>query len=206
MFSILACQLIFTAIACYVPFLNASVQVFFLENRKIAFIVGVCGFVSSCMMCCYQHLAKTIPYNYLLLILFTIAQAYAASQIASEFTPEVVISAMFMTASMLIGVACYALFTEKDFTKGRGLKFSFAISFTTYLIVGYKWGYSLGIFFCLIGVLFASIYLISDIQSIVGGKREEIGPDDYVMGAILLYLDILTIFVAALSICGSCKN
>ena len=140
------------------------------------------------------------------MVTFTIGEAYATAQIASEFEPEVVISAMIMTAAMLASVSIFALFTSKDFTTGRGIRTSYAVSFVTYLIVGYKWGFHLSLFFCLIGVMLAGLYLISDIQSITSGKREDITPDDYVMGAIVLYLDVLTIFVALLKLCGCCMS
>lgn len=68
-----------------------------------------------------------------------------------------------MTGAMLASVSIYALLTETDFTKGKGIMFSYGVSFVTFYIVSYKWGFHLSIFFCLLGVLLASIYLISDI-------------------------------------------
>jgi FtsH-binding integral membrane protein len=197
-FTILICQLLFTAVCVYLPFLNETIKEKFLENWKLSWVIGIMGIVISCVMCCNKQITRRVPHNYILLALFTIGEAYATAQIAASFTPEVVISALFITGAMLISVALYALLTEKDFTIGRGVSFSYCVSFCTYLIVGYKWGYNLSIFFCMIGSMLAALYLISDIQSIVGGKREDIHPDDYVMGALVLYLDTLTLFVAML--------
>ena len=39
----------------------------------------------------------------------------------------------------------------------------------------------------LIGVLLAAFYLIYDTQLIMGGKRLEIGIDDYILASFVLY-------------------
>ncbi len=55
---------------------------------------------------------------------------------------------------------------------------------------------------CGISVLIFSFYLIFDTQLIMGGKRYEIEIDDYILGAIILYTDIITIFLYLLRIFG----
>ena len=55
---------------------------------------------------------------------------------------------------------------------------------------------------CGIAVMIFSFYLIYDTQLIMGGKRYEIDIDDYILGAIILYTDIITIFIYLLKIFG----
>ena len=50
-------------------------------------------------------------------------------------------------------------------------------------------------FYCGIGVLIYSIYLVMDTQLIMGGKRYAIEIDDYILGALILYTDIIMIFL-----------
>ena len=52
---------------------------------------------------------------------------------------------------------------------------------------------------CISVVLFG-IYLIYDIQLIVGGKRYQLEIDDYIIGALALYIDIIRIFIEILRI------
>ena len=56
------------------------------------------------------------------------------------------------------------------------LFFSFFIK-TTFTMIVYE----------LIGVLLAAFYLIYDTQLIMGGKRLEIGIDDYILASFVLY-------------------
>jgi FtsH-binding integral membrane protein len=55
---------------------------------------------------------------------------------------------------------------------------------------------------CGIAVVIFSFYLLFDTQLIMGGKRYEIEIDDYILGAIILYTDIITIFLYLLRIFG----
>jgi protein lifeguard len=47
-----------------------------------------------------------------------------------------------------------------------------------------------------------SIYLIIDTQLILGGKNQELTLDNYVLGAVLLYIDIIQLFLQILKILG----
>lgn len=50
-----------------------------------------------------------------------------------------------------------------------------------------------------------SIYLIIDTQLIFGGKNYELSLDNYIMGAAILYIDIVQIFLQFLKILGDKK-
>jgi len=80
-----------------------------------------------------------------------------------------------------------------------------AMAFVLYLavmpimIIGlFVYSRGLYIFYCVIGLIFYSLFLIIDTMYIVGGKSmsgSKCSLDDYVVGAMMLYLDIIMIFV-----------
>ena len=81
--------------------------------------ISVCSvsFVAS-MVClyvlgCYRQVARTVPGNYILLGIFTIAQSYLVSCTTMEFEPEVVATAAIMTAAVTVSLAAYA-FSDKS--------------------------------------------------------------------------------------------
>ena len=45
-----------------------------------------------------------------------------------------------------------------------------------------------------------AFYLIYDTQKIMGGKRVEIGIDDYILASYILYQDIIILFIKLLKI------
>lgn len=52
-----------------------------------------------------------------------------------------------------------------------------------------------------IGALY-SFYLIVDTQLVMGGRNQEMSLDNYVLGAAMLYIDIIQIFLSLLRILG----
>ena len=57
-------------------------------------------------------------------------------------------------------------------------------------------------FLCALGTLIFGIYLIFDTQLIVGEGRYKLGIDDYILGAMILYVDIIMIFIYLLQLVG----
>lgn len=51
-----------------------------------------------------------------------------------------------------------------------------------------------------------SVYILIDTQQILGGKKREVALDDYVMGAVILYVDIIGLFLKLLQLLGKKKN
>jgi FtsH-binding integral membrane protein len=57
-----------------------------------------------------------------------------------------------------------------------------------------------------LGAILAGILLIIDTQMIVGGERSfQISMDDYVLGALVLYVDIIRLFLYILRAMGKKK-
>ena len=55
----------------------------------------------------------------------------------------------------------------------------------------------------MVGVMFFGFYLIVDTQMIMGGKGIELSVDDYVLASMLLYIDIVQIFLYLLRLLGN---
>jgi FtsH-binding integral membrane protein len=51
-----------------------------------------------------------------------------------------------------------------------------------------------------------SVYLIIDTQLIIGGREKELTMDNYVLGAVILYIDIIRLFLEILRIFGKRNN
>jgi FtsH-binding integral membrane protein len=52
-----------------------------------------------------------------------------------------------------------------------------------------------------VGIAYA-IYLLVDTQLILGGKHKSLSMDNYILGAIILYIDIIGLFLKILQILG----
>merc|ERR1712151_1491673 len=108
--------------------------------------------------------------------------------------------AMVVTAAMTIGLSLYACTTSVDVTICGGLiwildfsSIGLSLCFFTMAIPMSTCG--LG-FVC---VALSGFYIIYDTQLIMGGKRMELSIDDYVIAVMILYIDIIRLFLDILA-------
>lgn len=65
------------------------------------------------------------------------------------------------------------------------------------------------IVYCALGLVFYSVYLIIDTMQIVGGKSAggyALDMDEYIMGALMLYIDIIMIFIYILKLLAAARG
>ena len=56
------------------------------------------------------------------------------------------------------------------------------------------------------GALIMILYLAIDTQTIIGGRRYQLSEEDYIFAALMLYLDIVQLFLFILRLLGSSSN
>lgn len=64
----------------------------------------------------------------------------------------------------------------------------------------FMWSPFLDNLYCCLGVIVFGIYLVIDTQMIIGGRRLELSMDDHVVAALILYIDIIQIFLYLLEL------
>lgn len=105
-----------------------------------------------------------------------------------------------MTAAMVVALTVYALTTKTDFTVCGGMLFVVSACFLMFGLFTWVFGPTVRLIYCVIGVVLFGLYLVIDTQLVCGGKRHNLNSEDYILGAIILYLDILNIFLYILQI------
>lgn len=163
--------------------------------------------IAFILICC-KSVARKVPVNFLLLVIFTLCESYLVAFISSMYTAISVMTAALMTAGMTITLTLYALFTKRDFTMFGGalcvITFSIlALCFLGIFINFPVWWHP---FIATILIVLYGLYLIYDTQLIAGKGKHSLGYDDYIIGALMLYIDIIGIFLELLSLLGSSSN
>ena len=159
--------------------------------------------VLVCALVCVKKLARAVPINYILLTIFTVAESLLVAAICSRYDPMSVFTAAAMTGLLVTGLTVYAMTTKTDFTFLYGFGVSICMCLLSILLFSIFAAFQMRTLFCAFGVLLFSIYLIVDTQLIV--SRYGLNYDDYVLGAIILYMDIIQIFLYLLQIFGNKK-
>ncbi len=113
-----------------------------------------------------------------------------------------------MTAGLVVGLTFYAMTTKTDFTVFGSLLWSIGALFLLFSLFSVFFGPTLRLIYCTLGVLLFSFYLIFDTQLIIGGEDRYamVGNDDYILGAVILYLDVINIFIYILQILSAASR
>lgn len=145
-----------------------------------------------------SHAARTTaPQNYLLLGSFTLLQGLALGVATLPFATSLVLRAAGVTAVATGGLTVYAMQTKRDFTAKGGLLsaglLALVASSLLQLFVGGSWLASAQTGF---GVLLFCAYIVYNTQLMTGGgKKAQLRPDEHVLGALTLYVDVINLFM-----------
>ena len=157
-----------------------------------------------------MKVARKSPTNYILLFAFTACWTFIIGAISAQYDPNTVLTAALLTAAITVTLSIYACFTKTDFTEicGPFLCFGMMIIVTMSITMSIicwstfdypEWWYP---FSGGIGAILYGMFLLYDTQMIVGGRKYELSIDDYIVGALILYIDIIMIFLELLKVFG----
>ena len=156
------------------------------------------------LVCCIESLGRRYPHNYVLLSVFTMGQGFNLAAYCVMMDAEIIFVAAGMTAVITLMLSVFACQTKIDFT-GVGpylyVALNCLILFGFVIWFGWAPGGARNIYL-LLGVLIFSLYLVYDTQLIVGGEHKsyQFDMDDYVLAALVIYLDIINLFILLLQL------
>ena len=206
-YSILCVQLTFTSICVTFTASNPNSVKFFKDNPWLMLLSSIVLIVTMYSLFCYRSLSRQIPLNYILLTLFTWAMSFSACASVSTFEPQIVIIAAVLTALVVVALTLYACTTKSDFTYCGGLLFICSLLLIGSIILSIIFqSHFLQIIISVFICLLYGVYLIYDTQLVVGGKNYQLEVDDYIIGALALYIDIVYLFLEILRLLGNNRN
>eukprot|EP01069_Polyplicarium_translucidae_P006226 Polyplicarium_translucidae@DN2925_c0_g1_i2.p1 len=175
-------------------------------------LAGVAAFVVLLVLLCVPRLAQRVPHNYILLAVFTVCEAFSVggscSIAADRIGSTVVTQAFFATAVVVVGLTAFAFQTKYDFTSCMGVAWIaflalLVLSFIGMFFPGAKWLDALisGGFSLVFG-----LYVLIDTQVLLGRGKISVAEDDYILGALMLYIDIINLFVFLLQMLSALRS
>ncbi|KAF6774904.1 hypothetical protein AHF37_06329 [Paragonimus kellicotti] len=215
---ILTAQLLVTAVFICVFLLERSVRLWVQRNSwfyYLSYATFICTYIA--LVCC-PGVRRRYPGNFIALGIFTLAFSYLTGTIASFYNTESVLIAVAITAALCLAISLFAIQTRIDFTKCTALLFvlSMVVLLTglaciiVYAVTGSNnrvWplitALVLQAVYGGLGALLFGLYLAFDTQMIIGGRKHELSPEEYISGALQLYMDIVNLFLMILSLFGS---
>ena len=165
------------------------------------FITMIAAFVPLIMV---QRSAREYPKNIILTFLFTFVMGVVIAPgmyIAERSVPGIVMQAGALTFAAFGALSLYAVFSRRDFSAWGAFFFvGLIVLVVASLLNVFLHSVAIGLFLSAIAVFVFSGLLVFDTWRIM--RSGALGQDDYVFAAVTIYLDLLNLFMAILSLLG----
>ena len=116
-----------------------------------------------------------------------------------------------LTSAATLGIYFVALFTKYDFTfYAASIAIGVCTSFVllTTVILGFIFRFEVPLFVTALVAILFGFYLLIDLQQVMGGSHNHFtfSPDDYILAALVIYLDIINLFLYILQLLAKSKR
>jgi len=194
-YTILTLQLLTTFSFSLFFSLNTTARALILSSTNALLLSMIASIATICALTC---LARRHPHNLLLLFLFTVLEAHLLSFVCAAYYERglgaVVLQAVGLTAGVFLSLTAFTFQSKVDFTfLGAGLSTSLTL-LLLWSAVQMIFGYAPGAIYSLLSALVFSGYIVFDTFLLL----RKLGPEDYVVAAVSLYLDVINLFLAVL--------
>lgn len=170
------------------------------------------GLVVYFILVCVDQARYSYPCNFILLLILTLAYGTMAATLSARFDTITVLCAIGATTFATVVVILLAKFSPFDITTcGCGL----CILSLLHLILGIvlvlvlvPMGYAstASLILAALGAFLISLYLLMDLQLIMGDRSVALSPEEYILGATLLYVNIIHLFQNMLILTSAARN
>jgi len=189
----------FTTVVCAIVNSNEEYKQWVRDHYYLHYVCLVVGITIMCtLLCCSKH-ARVVPRNYILLTIFTVVWAYMVAGFTQWFESEEILIAASITLAMVIGLTLFACCTKMKLTWLWGI--GAALSMAVWPLIIFSWIYPSMLLYniiCFLVVILTSIYIVYDTKLIM----KKLSLDEYIIGALLLYVDIVQLFMFLLALLG----
>ncbi|KAI1301471.1 Protein lifeguard 1 [Halotydeus destructor] len=186
---------------------EAKVDEFLNNNSKLAIGVIIGAFVVmvvlSCVLDCCQSVRRTYPWNFIVLSLFTMSTSVLVTVCTMKYDVQSVALAVGLTTAITLGLTIFAFQTKIDFTVYMQLAFVVALAFCLFGFTAiFMKNQIMRSLYAAFGAILFSVYIVIDTQLIIGGHKYEISPEEYILAVLMLYMDIINLFLKLLVLFG----
>jgi len=144
------------------------------------------------------------PLNFVLLGSFTLMEAFTLGVVVAFYENMIVLQALLITLGVFIGLTLFTLQSKYDFSGMGPFLFGalIAMVMTSFVGVFIPFGKTMDLLMAIGGCLLFSGYIVYDTYII----NAKLSPDEFIMGAISLYLDFINLFINILRLLNNLED
>lgn len=201
-YSILAVQLIGTfAVGAFME-LHEPTHVYIMTHCWPVILSMIASVVLIFALMYYKDKS---PQNMYLLAAFTFVEAFMVGTVTTAFAEEnvgIVLEAVFLTGAIFIGLTVFTFQSKIDFSfLGAFLSMGLG-ALILWGFLGMIFGTERGYYYALVGCIIFSGYILFDTWLIMN----KLNPHEHVLAAIMLYLDIINLFLNLLQLLAESED
>ncbi|KAF8210446.1 inhibitor of apoptosis-promoting Bax1-domain-containing protein [Mycena galopus ATCC 62051] len=146
----------------------------------------------------------THPWNFVLLSTFTLLEAFTLGIVVAFYDNVLVLQALLITLGVFIGLTLFTFQSKYDFEGLGPWLFGglIALCMTGFVGIIIPFNQTMDLIYAIGGCLLFSGYIVYDTYLI----NAKLSPDEYIMGAISLYLDFINLFLSILRLLNNLQD
>ncbi|NXK01888.1 LFG4 protein, partial [Herpetotheres cachinnans] len=189
-YSILSIQVLLTTVTSAIFLYSTGVQAFVHERPALLLISGFGSLAIIVALTLYRH---QHPVNFYLLFGFcSLNDSLLFLFVVSFYEVSIVLQAFILTTAVFLGLTAYTLQSKRDFSKfGAGLFACLWILIFSGFLRLFFYSETMELVFAAAGALLFCGFIIYDTHLLM----HKLSPEEYILAAINLYLDIINLFL-----------
>ncbi|NWS71669.1 LFG4 protein, partial [Crotophaga sulcirostris] len=189
-YSILSIQVLLTTVTSAIFLYSTGLQTFVHERPALLLISGLGSLAVIVALTFYRH---QHPINlYLLFGFCSLNDSLLFLFIVSFYDVSIVLQAFILTTAVFLGLTAYTLQSKRDFSKfGAGLFACLWILIFSGFLRLFFYSETIELVFAAAGALMFCGFIIYDTHLLM----HKLSPEEYILAAINLYLDIINLFL-----------
>ncbi|KAI0314285.1 UPF0005-domain-containing protein [Amylostereum chailletii] len=200
-YTILFCQILATTIVGGTISQSKS-AIFWIQTHAWSFYVPLFGTLVVLGLLFWKR--HNHPLNIGLLSVFTLLEAFTLGVVTAFYDNVIVLQALLITTGVFLGLTLFTLQSKYDFSGLGPWLFGglIALVMTGFVGVFLPFSQTMDLVYAIGGTLLFSGYVVYDTYLI----NSRLSPDEYIMGAISLYLDFINLFLNILRLLNNVQE
>ncbi|XP_010596896.1 protein lifeguard 4 isoform X2 [Loxodonta africana] len=181
--------ILLTTMTCTAFLYFEAIRTFIHESPALilVFAFGSLGLILALTLNRHKH-----PLNLYLLFGFTVLEALAVATVVTFYDVYIILQAFILTTAVFLGLTAYTLQSKRDFSKfGAGLFAALWIFCLSGFLKLFFYSETMELVLAAGGALLFCGFIVYDTHSLM----HRLSPEEYILAAISLYLDIINLFL-----------
>jgi len=203
-YGILTIQLLVTLGFILLFVLNDDVRYYVQRNPGLLYSAIIVSLVVVIALACFRSIAESFPLNVALLALFTFCEGYLLGTVSSFYDTSIVLQAIAITTAITGVLTIYAWTTKSDISRwGTFLAVGLMVLIFGFIIRMFlPYSPIMSTIWACFGALLFAAYLVYDTFLLL----HILDPSQYIAACLMLYLDIINMFLFILQILGFARR